>query len=1045
MGTAEAIHKAGLHLKRGRKHKYTTTAGTFTTTQKSKIHKHRILELNSRRVLKPHTVQVTPGTLGRYDFIFGRDYLNKYGIDLCFSQGVIEWDGAQMDMKPAEEVCKQDIDIQACLEEVDETDVIEQFWNEHYAQQIMDSKYEKTDLLRVTQAQDHLTIEQREALHELLSKYEDLFQGQLGEWPGEELSVELTPDAVPYHCGRPIRIPHIHMKTLKKEVDRLVEIGVLEVVQGDKAGPWCAPSFITAKKADAEGNQRVRFITDFRELNKYIQRKPWPMPHINDMIQDVGHYKYVTALDLSMGYYHFKLDAELSELSTFMLPFGLYKYLRLPMGLSISPDIFQERMSKLFADLPYMKVFLDDLLIFSNGTFEDHLEKVKEALRRLHEKNLAVNASKSFWAVQEVDYLGFHLTPHGVEPQPKKIDAMMRIEPPKTKKQLRRFIGLVNYYRFMFQKRSHIMVPLTELVSKNVPFRWTARQQAAFEEMKRTISRKVLLSFPDYSKRFEMYIDASDRQIGAVLKQGTKTLAFFSKKLTSQQMKYGVGEKEMLSMVEALKEFRTMIFGYPIDVYTDHLNWTHDKILRNACVMRWRLFIEDFAPTLHYIKGKKNVEADALSRLHKVAEAFANLSFGYAIKTRDEAYALMNEVFEEAPWRKFHQPITFAEISRKQKNDPYVLKLQDQAPDRLGEIFEDIGRKTGPDRVLTESSPVDGKSRIVVPLDLRARLLEWYHTKLVHPGVHRLYNTLRQHYTWPKMMDMIRKYTKKCDPCQKGKRGLRGVGKIPMKDVETEPWKDIAVDCSGPWAAKIDGKKVIFWSLTIIDVFTSWVEIHQIESKDKYTITTLFEQEWLRRYPRPSRVIFDAGGEFDNREFRNRLITWFIKPEPITVKNPRANAIVERMHKILGDMLRTQLASRYATENPVEDLLSAAAYALRATVHGVTQYTPAQLVFSKDMILRTNVEANMELVRLRREAAVRQNNLRENKRRIKHTYHVGDKVLILSGGLDPKLQLHSGPYKVVGVNQSTGTLSIQRRNYVEPINIRNVRPYFGDS
>jgi hypothetical protein len=137
----------------------------------------------------------------------------------------------------------------------------------------------------------------------------------------------------------------------------------------------------------------------------------------------------------------------------------------------------------------------------------------------------------------------------------------------------------------------------------------------------------------------------------------------------------------------------------------------------------------------------------------------------------------------------------------------YGSSVQHQAPDRLGEIFEDIGRKTGPDCVLTESSPVDGKSRIVVPLDLRARLLEWYNTKLVHPGVHRLYNTLRQHYTWPKMMDMIRKYTKKCGPCQKGKQGIRGVGKIPMKDVETEPWKDIAVDCSGPWAAKIDGKK----------------------------------------------------------------------------------------------------------------------------------------------------------------------------------------------------------------------------------------------
>ena len=395
-------------------------------------------------------------------------------------------------------------------------------------------------------------------------------------------------------------------------------------------------------------------------------------------------------------------------------------------------------------------------------------------------------------------------------------------------------------------------------------------------------------------------------------------------------------------------------------------------------------------------------------------------------------------------WRKFQQLVTIPAIGKAQLKDKYVRKLQKQAPDRLGEFFEDIGRKSGPSKVLTEKDPKDpSQSRIIVPQTLTKRLLEWYHTNLVHPGVERLYNTLRQHFTWPRMLADIRAYTRKCGPCQKGKRGLKGYGKVPLKDVKTTPWKDVAVDMSGPWKTYIDGKQVTFFSLTIIDVFTGWVEILPVESKDMGTISDLFEREWLQRYPRPSRVIFDAGSKFDNYQFRGKLTTWFILPVPITVKNPRANSIVERMHSVLGDMIRVQLVSKHPKENPVEDLTSAAAYAIRSTVHGVTKYTPGQMVFQKDMILRTNMAAKVELVRQRREAAIQVNNARENKRRIAYDYKKGDKVLVLSQVLDPKLKLHSGPYRVMDYNRASGTLHIQRKNYVEPINIRNVRPYFG--
>ena len=1031
MGTATAVQRSGLHIRQGRQHRFRTAAGVFTTENYARIRTHKLLELNSRRVLLNQKVQVRDGELGPYDFIFGRDYLKKFGIDLLFSEGVIAWDGMRTAMKPPQYYASSDNMKQTLLERTTGTNNIRAS-DDVFATEILDSLYERQDLKRLAEEQIHLDKAKRDQLYDMIFHgRDDSFAGRLGKWPTEKIGATLKPNAQPFHCGRPIRIPHIHLGTLKKEVDRLVSIGVIEPVDGATAGPWCAPSFIIPKK-----DGRVRFISDYRQLNRHIERRPFPMPHISDLIQDIGPYKYVTALDLSMGFYHFELDDELSDLTTFMLPWGLFKYRRLPMGLNISPDTFQAKISQLLAGLAGVRNYIDDVLIYTNGTYEEHLAQVRKVLDRLASKNLAVNARKSFWAVQEVDYLGFRLTPQGVKPQKKKVSAMAQLERPKTKKQLRRFIGLINFYRYMWRKRSHLLTPLSALTGKHVRFTWTDECERAFQAIKKEVSKEVMLSFPDYTQPFELFTDASDLQLGAVLKQGDKTLAFFSKKLNPAQQRYGVGEKEMLSVVEALKEFRTMVKGYPLTVFVDHRNWTFDNNMRNDRVLRWRLALEQFDLTFRYIAGEQNVVADALSRL-----PFADSLSDDDDDTLDDLFEIRNDV-----WRKFYQPMTIAEIGREQKTDPYLKRLQEQAPDRLGELFEDIGRQSGPDRALTEIDTTNQPSqqRIIVPATLTGRLISWYHAILVHPGAERLYNTLRQHYTWPKMHQQIKDYTQRCDACQRGKRGQKGRGKIPLKDPETEPWKDIALDLSGPWQATIDGRKVSFHTLTMIDVFTGWVEIVPIRTKKMEVIRDLFVQEWLRRYPRPSRAIFDAGGEFDNAVFRNDVCTdWFIKPEPITVRNPRANAIVERMHRVLGDMLRVQLTTAHEREDVVKELTSAAAYGIRATVHGVTKFSPGQMVFKKDMILRTHMEADTELVRQRRQAAIAVNNARENRRRIAHRYKKGDQVLILSGGMDPKLQLHQGPFRVLSYNVSNGTLHIRRNNYIEPINIRQVRPYYG--
>ncbi len=251
-------------------------------------------------------------------------------------------------------------------------------------------------------------------------------------------------------------------------------------------------------------------------------------------------------------------------------------------------------------------------------------------------------------------------------------------------------------------------------------------------------------------------------------------------------------------------------------------------------------------------------------------------------------------------------PLNFRVLRQEQNRDQYIQRLKRQAPESLSTTFEDIGLRGGASAVYTIHDKRTNRALILVPESLKAKLIKWYHVHLIHPGTERLYNTLRQHFVFPQMREKITQELKHCEACQKGKRGLRGHGEIPLKDVERGPWTDMAVDLSGPWTAKVDGKKVIFHALTIVDPFTQWCEIIPVRGKPGEHIRDLIEQEWLRRYPRPERIIFDAGTEFENQWMRMLTKRWHIKCEPITVRTPRANAIVERMHFVMGNMIRCQ-------------------------------------------------------------------------------------------------------------------------------------------
>jgi hypothetical protein len=303
-------------------------------------------------------------------------------------------------------------------------------------------------------------------------------------------------------------------------VERLCQLGVLE---RQPASEWALPSFIIPKK-----DKTICFLSDFWEVNKRLVRKPFSIPKISTVLQEIEGFSYATTLDLNKSYYTIRLYPDASKICTIIFPWGKYSYKRLPMGIAGSPDIFQGKMSELMESLVYVRAYFDDLLCISKLSLEDHLEKLEEVLAWLCNAGIKANAAKSTFCALEIEYLGYVLTRYGIKPHSNKVQAILAIKLPTGVRQLRHFLGMVQYYRDLWARRSDMLTPLTSLVgecgqtkstkakgTKKVPWHWDEVHQRAFDHVKATIAKDVVLAYPDYSKVFKIYTDASSKQLGS--------------------------------------------------------------------------------------------------------------------------------------------------------------------------------------------------------------------------------------------------------------------------------------------------------------------------------------------------------------------------------------------------------------------------------------------------------------------------------------------------------------------------------------------------
>ena len=1022
----------------------------------------------------------------KYDLIIGRNWLNPNKFDIQFSTKTMHWFGREVPMKQSTTPELFYINDDDFHNDDPFSDLFTGYKNADKSN-ILPAKYEGVESLdAVVSKQDHLSTEEKKKLRSVFEGHDKLFEGKLGCYPGKKIHLDLKPGSKPHHA-RPYPVPLRHTQLFQNEAAHLCNEGVLTPCG---ATEHAYPTFIVPKK-----DNRVRWVSDFRILNDMLVRKQYRIPRIQDIIRKRGRYRYMTKIDISMQFYTFELDEESSWLCVIVTPFGKYRYLRLPMGVCNSPDFAQDIMEDIFKDMMHeIDIYIDDIGIFDED-YDTHMTKVRKVLTRLQENGFTVNPLKCEWAVQETDWLGYWFTPNGIKPWKKKIDAILQLDTPKSVSDLRSFIGAVNFYRDMWPRRAHLLSPLTSLTGKST-LEWTPAHQRAFERMKALVVTDAMLAFPDHNLPFHIHTDSSDFQLGAMISQNDRPIAYYTRKLTPAQRNYTTMEKELLAIVAVLKEYRTTLFGAQLHIHTDHKNLTYQN-LNTQRVIRWRLYIEEFSPTFHYVKGEDNVLADYLSRApileekeavpsqpSQLEELIDDIDDNIGIPPTDqpsafscslpasfysspeivdclskcpdvvECFCMTDDDIAECfmsnrtPESFLNvppgpNPLDYARIAERQGNDARLQQLHTNDPIRYPKRPFHSN-----DLIVFRPDPTLDEWKIYLPTSILNETINWFHRVLLHVGTTRLHASIATHFFHPELKRRITEIVSTCRECQQYKRPGRGYGHLPPREALFQPFTEVAVDSIGPWRVTVNGQQMIFRALTMIDTVSNLVEIKRCRATGLDTART-FEREWLYRYPRPNKCIHDNGPEFNNHDFQFLLTDWGVKAHPISVANPQANSICERLHLTVANLISVFVHSNppqtaQAATNLVDEAIATASHAYRSTVHSTLGVSPGALVYHRDMLLDVPYVADLITLRNRRQLKIDENLRKENNRRRNYDYRVGESVYELSKVKDPlfsRIRIQArGPFPILQVH-SNGTLTIRRTNQVQDrVNIRHLRP-----
>lgn len=665
-------------------------------------------------------------------------------------------------------------------------------------------------------------------------------------------------------------------QALKKKLDTyLLDLEERKIIRRSSS-TWRNPI-----RAIEKPNGDIRLVSNFIALNDLVEKDPYELRNIREIINSTQGANYLTVLDLKEGFYNIEIEEEDKEKTAFEFDGRVYEWNAMVMGFKNSPQILQRVISNVLREYINngVSVYMDDVVVYArDGKEHDRLlEGVLEAFRR---NDLKVNGSKLQYRLGEVNLLGVKI--NGLEQTANEVKKNEALAYPKPNnlKEMRRFLGLAGWFRSFIKDFSTLTIKMTDsLRMDNRSWKWTEEMDGEFDRLKKALEGTKSVILPNYDKEFVLKTDASNVGIGAVLLQEVNgkymPVQWASKKLTPTEKRYGISEKEMLAIFWGVKKFEYDLRGRRFKLITDHkaLEQIRNKPdYANNRINRWIERIQEFDFSVEYQSPENLVGPDALSRIGE-------------------------------------------ETDTKKISDKGLRSMQ-------GKINKHVVIENNKSYWISDN----GCKREMPDVDKRKEIIVNAHEETHHRGVEATYYAVKQKYYWIGMKKTIENVIKKCELCARYNRKKTG----GCEFIESNGiFEKVGVDL-------IDLRDMGKYVLTMVDYFTRYLFAEVIEDKRSNTVVGVMER-WTKEYT-PEEIITDNGKEFCSKEFNTFCRERRIKHQRISVESHRSNGRVERVIRTIRDGLLK------AGDGTIEDKVKMVVEKYNRTYHAGIKLSPEEAI-----------------------------------------------------------------------------------------------------
>ncbi|UYV77098.1 K02A2.6-like [Cordylochernes scorpioides] len=740
------------------------------------------------------------------------------------------------------------------------------------------------------------SIEKRNSLNPF-EEYPKLLTG-LGTLQGS-YTIKLKDESQPHAIYTPRRIPIPLLYKTKEQLDQMVEKGVIEKVE--QPTDWCAPMVIVPKPSSND----LRICVDLTALNKFVKREHYPIPSVEYTLAQMGGAKLFSKLDANSGFWQIPLSEESSSLTTFLTPFGRYRFKQLPFGISSAPEEFQRKMSNLLESQSGVNCHMDDVL---------------------HKKNMM--------KVKEIKFLGHLITERGVLPDPNKVQAIREFPSPSSISEVRRFLGMVNFTGKFIPDLSTILYPLNQLLVKRNDWRWDSAQEEAFEKEKKLLSTSPTLTLFDPNLPTTVSADASSYELEAVLLQKSedgyqKAVAYASRTMSETEKRWAQIEKESLAIVWACERFQDYLMGNTFSIETDHkplipIFSTKNLDEMTPRIQRLRLRMMRYPYSIHHTPGKDIVVADALSR--------SPIKISHEKDLENEICSFVQQITSCPPFKDENMK----EIWQYQNEERVCREIKDYCEKGWPTKNELSAEAKAFWCLRYEMSVIDGllmrNSRIFIPKSLRSKVLNSLHEG--HLSIEKCRGRARSSVWWPRISQEIVELVKNCPNCIEERSNPQQP--LIVSYFPSRPWEKVGID-----HFYLNGK----YYLLIADYYSRFPELAMLEDQTTHS-TIIHCKSIFARHGIPEEVRSDNGPQF-GLEFKKFAKEYGFHHITSSPRFPQSNGFIESMVKNIKNQLKKgrdpYLSLLGYRTSPLENGYSPAELCMNRKLRTTVPISPVQL------------------------------------------------------------------------------------------------------